>query len=591
MTNVVDLVLRLAEEQPAAPAVSGAEGTFTYAELCRQARSWAAAVAAAAGICADGDPAAPPVVILRGRGRDNPAIQLAAWLTNRPFLPLDPSLPAPLIARVLDSVGGDVVVTTEEHRRLVPSGARMLTGPLGAGGADHVDDDFSPAATALAYVIYTSGTTGDPKAVLIEHGALASFLAWYRDRFALSPGVTVGSFAATGFDASVMDVWGPLSSGAHLVVSTERLTQDPVMLIDFIDRHRVDHCFLPTALAEFVFSGLPETSRLKSLAVGGEQLRHWPAPAFPAEVVNLYGPTEGTVAVTATGDLRSYPAERRVAPPPIGRPFGGNVALLLDEAGDAIQAPGMDGELFIGGDQVALGYLDGDVAGRFWTAPDGRRRYATGDRCRWTPDGELEFVGRSDRQVKVRGHRIELGAIEAVAASVDGVSAAMALVTSVGGDPAISVCYVGPATPGAIRDRLGTSLPAYMVPAYVVPVPVVPLTDRDKVDYYYLGRLIEDYRSTAGDPRSGDNDGGSPESCLLAEVIGVWSELFGHDVGADDNFFELGGHSLLAVRATRQVEAILDTPLEIETLFDHPTPRSYITACLTAAGSDEQRAG
>ncbi|WP_432587792.1 amino acid adenylation domain-containing protein [Streptomyces sp. HD1123-B1] len=520
---------------PDAVAVESAGVALSYAELDARAGALAGRLAAA-GVGAE-----DVVALVLGRSVESVVASLAVMRVGAAYLPVDPEYPAERVAFMLDDARPVVVLTTEAYADVVPEGHTVV---LLDG-----DEELSPAAPevavaldAPAYVIYTSGSTGVPKGVVVSHRGLAAFAAAERERFAVTAESRVLQFSSPSFDASVLELCMALTAGATLVVPEPGpLAGEP--LADVLASRGVTHALIPpAALASVPEAGLPD---FHCLIVGGdacpaELVERW-APG--RRMVNAYGPTESTVAVSM-----SEPLTAGAGTPPIGAPVHGTRAYVLDGA-LRLAPPGVAGELYVAGPGLARGYLRRAAltAERFTAdpfGPAGSRMYRTGDVARWRADGQLEFVGRADDQVKIRGFRIELGEIEAVLARHAELDGAAVVVHE--SQPGVRqlVAYVVPApgaTPaaGALHDHVAGLLPAYMVPALFIPLAALPLMVNGKLDRKALP--APDF-GTEGTGREPATDREKLLCALFAEVLGV------ERVGADQSFFELGGDSIGSIQ-------------------------------------------
>jgi amino acid adenylation domain-containing protein len=462
------------------------------------------------------------------------------------YLPLDPDYPAERLAFML-----------------ADSGARPLDDPVATEPA-------VPGETA--YVIYTSGSTGRPKGVPNSHRGIVNRLDWMQKAFPLTADDVVLQKTPAGFDVSVWELFWPLLAGAQLVLARPGGHKDAGYLRDLIIEHGVTTVhFVPSMLAVFLAEeGIEAIRSLRRTICSGEELPPDVARRFfqrlPGELHNLYGPTEAAIDVTA------WQCTPNAATVPIGRPIQNIRLYVLDPAGKPTPV-GIPGELHIGGAGVALGYLNRPelTAERFVPDPFGSGRlYRTGDLVRWRRDGVLEFLGRMDNQVKVRGLRIELGEIEAVLREQPGVvDAAVAVREDSAGDKRIVGYLVGAADVAAVRAALKQVLPDYMVPAALVPIEALPLSPNGKLD-----------RSTLPAPEYGRAAGTEPaEPRTGAErlVAGIWRQVLGVEtLGIDDDFFDLGGHSLLATQVIARLRRATNgfaevNPVSVMGLFQHPT--------------------
>ncbi|WXK67194.1 amino acid adenylation domain-containing protein [Nonomuraea sp. N2-4H] len=493
---------------------------------------------------------------------------LAVWRAGGAYLPLDPAYPDERLAFLIADSAARLVVTDAGLASRLPGETVVLvagdeTGP----GDSHWYGDWDPVEPDdPAYVIYTSGSTGRPKGVLVEHGSLAARVHWMRQAYEIGPDDRVAQFASLSFDAHAEELYPALTAGASVLLLPDGAASLPDVLRTPACR-QVSVLDLPTAYWHRLTEALgdvtwPEPLRL--VILGGEQV-HAAAVARWRErfgdrvrLINTYGPTEGTIIATA----HDLGAADTVGRPPIGRPIAGTTAHVLGPYGEPVP-PGCPGELCLGGAGLARGYLGRPAltADRFVPdpfGPPGSRLYRTGDRVRWRRDGTLEFLGRFDAQVKVRGFRVEPGEVEAVLLAQPGVR--QAVVTADG--ERLAAYVAGPAEPDELRARLAAALPAHLVPTAWVSLPELPLTITGKVDVAALPAPEPGPAAEYVAPRT-------DAEVLVAEV---WRELLGLEtVGAHDDFFALGGHSLLATRVAALLRNAVETEVPIRTVFDHPT--------------------
>ncbi|WP_329015249.1 non-ribosomal peptide synthetase [Streptomyces sp. NBC_01601] len=502
---------------------------------------------------------------------------LAVVKAGAAYLPVDPEHPADRIRFMVEDAAPVCVVASAEVAELLAPGTATVPMDPDLDGYDDapVTHPGGLAPGRLLYVIYTSGSTGRPKAVEFPVDAFENLLAWHARVIGDRPGVVTAQFASLGFDPAPQEILSALGSGKTLAVPREEVRRSPADLVRWMARENVAELFAPTAVIHGLCEealeqglGLPA---LTDVAQGGEPLTVSPAMrrffGTGRRLHNLYGPTE-THAATAhllDGDAGHWPATS-----PIGVPLDHLTCHVLD----ARLAPvplGSEGELFVGGAGVARGYAGrpGLTAERFVPDPfgePGARMYRTGDVVRYRPDGLLEFVGRRDFQVKLRGFRVELGEVEAALSAAPGVGQAVAVVREDEPGDRRLVGYVVPAEADvrAVREAVAARLPSFMLPSAVVALDALPLTVNGKVDRAALPRP----RVVGGglDARrvlSGDES----ELCrLFAEVLGA------DQVGPDDDFFTLGGHSLLATRLVNRVRAALGREVPIAAVFEAPTP-------------------
>ena len=543
-------ILGHAARTPDAVAVRQDAATLTYAELAGIAAEVATRLRAAGvgpedvvGVCADRRPALP-------------AAMLGVWLAGAAYLPLDPSLPpARLRGLVTEAAAAAVVVD--------PLGRSLLEGPalvdLPDRGAGTVEAPRQHPRAA-AYVLFTSGSTGRPKGVVVPHGAVDGFLAWMAGVTGTGPGDVVLAFASIGFDVSVYELFLPLVAGGTLALAGQAERTDAVRLQRFAAAHGVTVLDLPPALLPLVEPAAIPTLRVLttgSEAPGPEQVARWTGGGV--RLLNCYGPTEATVNVTAFEATGSWDR-----PLPIGTPAPGQRAYVVDP-GLRELGPDEPGELLLGGAGLARGYL-GDpalTAERFVPDPfsgePGARLYRTGDQVVWRADGQLHFLGRLDRQVKIRGQRVETGEVEAVLLQHPAVL--QAAVDAVPGPAGLElVAYVTPAGAAAedLRAHCARRLPAAMVPARVAGLDALPLSpSSSKVDLHALRGMLAPGPAA---PRRRP-----PETPVQRAVAAAWSaELGTAEVGLDDDFVACGGHSIAAMRLVATLRGDLDRDVEAE---------------------------
>jgi amino acid adenylation domain-containing protein len=504
---------------------------------------------------------------------------LAIWKAGGCYVPLDAQTPPERLAFMIEDSGAKVIVAQSapaDGLRL--EGVRVIEleraqGDIAAESADDLPARARP--DEMAYMIYTSGTTGRPKAVIVEHGHLVNTLVCSRRRHEVGADDVMPVLASFSFDISLFELFMPLLAGGKVVLYTPQSMLDVGAFARGLQGVTLLHVVpsLMRQLAEAHRSGEAAGGyeRLRRVFIGGdwvppdllEQMRE----IFPrAEIHVLYGPTEGTIICTSYKVPRGQPLEHNL----IGRPLGNVRLRLLDIHGNAAPV-GVAGEIYLGGAGVARGYLNREelTRERFVTL-DGERYYRTGDMARYTADGNIEFLGRTDEQVKVRGFRIELGEIEAVLTQHPHVREAAVLAAADASQEKRLDAFIVPEpaaapTGGELRGFLQAKLPEYMIPASFKLLDALPLTPHGKVDRRALAGL-------SAAPLAAGVEYVAPRTETEKAIAEVWRDVLKVErVGAHDNFFDLGGHSLLLVQLLRRLQAVLKRELSVVDLFRHPS--------------------
>ncbi|MEV7791266.1 amino acid adenylation domain-containing protein [Streptomyces sp. NPDC087512] len=579
--TIAGLFAAQAARTPDRPALTGEDARLSYAGLDDRS-SRLAALLAARGV-RRGD----VVAVAVPRSAALTVALLAALKAGAAYLPVETDYPAERIAYVLGDARPAVLVTTARALRDLPESVEgtvrslVVLDDLGTDWelAAVTDDEVralpGPLPDSPAYVIYTSGSTGRPKGVVVPHRGIVNRLLWMQDAYRIGPDDRVLQKTPSGFDVSVWEFFWPLVTGSVQVAARPGGHRDPAYLARLVQDEGITTVhFVPSMLE--VFLAEPEAAHctgLRRVLCSGEALPAGLRDRFRArlggvELHNLYGPTEASVDVTAW-DCATAADTPSV---PIGRPVWNTRTHVLDAA--LAPAPtGSSGELYLGGVQLAHGYLGRpDLTAECFVAdpygPPGSRLYRTGDLARVTRAGVIEFLGRTDDQVKIRGQRIELGEIEHALTRHEGVGSAVvtahrdpsgdtrlaAYVTAA--DPAVTVA------PEELREHLAALLPDHMVPAHYAVIDVVPVTPNGKVDKKALPapRLLD------------RRPGRAPRDETETALCEIFAGLLGHDtVHIDDNFFELGGHSLLATKLISRVRDRLGAELSVVSVFEAPT--------------------
>ncbi len=541
ITGLLSRFARMVRERPAQDAVRSGGEVLSYHELDRESDRVAHSVLAAGG--------GPGTVVAVAADRDLTLVPtlLGVLKAGATYLPLDPDFPV------------------ERLRYMVrDSGASLLIGQADVDlpGLSIVDD--TPALPAedldrVAYVMYTSGSTGTPKGVAVSHRALGNFIGAMDDLGVLGAGDRTLALARLPFDGSVSELFLPLAVGATIVIGQRSDARDARRLVTLLDEHEITVLHGTPATWRLLLDAGWQGGSVRRLLSGAEAL----TPTLTArlrervpEVWNMYGPTETTVwsfAHRVTSD----------GVPPIGRPIANTTAFVLDERGRPVP-PGVVGELHIGGASLANGYVN-ITTDRF-----DHNRYRTGDLVVRLADGTLSYRGRTDDQVKLRGHRVELGEIESVLGRHPSVRDAVALVHRFGEDDDRLVAYVvadegHQIDEAAVRAAAATALPEHMLPARIVPLASFPLTPSGKIDRKALAAQSVPVAAagTAYDPPA------TPTERWMARL---WEELLGRErIGVHDDFFLAGGHSLLAVKILYRVREHCGVDLPLDRFFAAPS--------------------
>jgi amino acid adenylation domain-containing protein len=561
-----DLVQAAAAANPDRVAVRFEGRDLSYRDLDARANQLARLLQDEHRVAAD-----TVVGMLLPRGPDVPLVELAAIKAGAVWLPLDPAHPAGRIGFQLQDAAAAVVVTTAALAAALPAGVPrvLLDDPADLARIAAKGSSAPPCPAGPdhgAYLIYTSGSTGTPKGVLVPHRAVVNFVGAANELFHVTPDDRVLQFANPTFDVSVFDVFAALALGAACVAAPVEVLHDPPALAAFMRRERVTLADIaPAVLGLVEDTDLPD---LRALFVGIE--------AFPADLVNRwrtatrafhngYGPTEATVACVDY----ECPAEPLRAAPPIGRAMANMRAFVVDGWGD-LAPVGVPGELCVSGPGLARGYVGrpGLTAERFVPCPfdgAGQRMYRTGDVVRWGFDGQLVFLGRIDRQIKLHGLRVELGEIEHTLQGHPELAQVAVVVATGPGGPRLDAYVVhrpGAApTERALRSWLADRLPAHMVPATFTTLPALPLTGSGKLDRAAM---------PAPDTAAGRRRAATSTERALA---GIWADVLGvpvEGITPDGSFFTLGGSSLHATQMISRVRDALYVDLDPRQLFTHP---------------------
>jgi amino acid adenylation domain-containing protein len=565
--SVSESAAQFAARSPQQPAVTMGAQTITYGELNVRAnrlahylRDRGVGSGSLVGLCID-------------RSIEYVIGALGILKSGAAYVPLDPSYPAQRLNFILGDAQIVLVVASCTNLAFSPETEVVLVGSDEVERQQSSDPAISPEPDELAYVIYTSGTTGEPKGVELTHRGLSNLVGWHRRAFQISSDDRSTLIANIGFDAAVWELWPHLSSGCTFLIPSGDMIRDPDSLRDWFVERGVTISFVPTLIAEILVQmQWPAQTRLRTLLTGGDVLHNFPSPGLPFDLINNYGPTECTV-VSSSGLVPPLTVAQGSLPD-IGQAIDNVQIHLLDEEFNEVPSGGI-GEVFIGGDSLARGYLRRpELTGQCFPAvaiggAETKRLYRTGDLGRLAPSGAIQYIGRTDTQVKIKGYRIECGEIESALNRISGVEMSVVIAKEFGPGDRRLVAFLVTA-PGAalsrdeLQQELKGKLPSYMVPGEFVRIETIPVTENGKVD-----------RRRLATTESGEiiSDVDSDESVIESELLIILKKLLGVEhIGRHDNFFMLGGHSFMAAQVIARIRSHFCVELTLRTIFDHPSP-------------------
>ncbi|HEU4507795.1 MAG TPA: amino acid adenylation domain-containing protein [Pyrinomonadaceae bacterium] len=574
-------------QTPENVAVIAGDDALTYAELNRRANQLAHYLKQF-GVGPEAR-----VAILMERSLEMIVSVLAVLKAGGAYVPLDPQHPEGRTNWMLSDSQATALLTKQGFAgNLPPVEARVIcvdTEAATIAQQEEINPEFSMDVENLAYLIYTSGSTGQPKAVAVEHRSLVNQVTFVQAEFGLTPGDRMLQFASLSFDMSAEEIFPTLTTGATLVLRANEVLPTAATFLRTCGEQGITVLDLPTAYwNELALTASTDdweaADPLRLVVLGGERahpeaVRQFSARVGPKVVLkNGYGPTETTILATSATLVPREEGEPEHWEAPIGRPINNTTAYVLDQQLQLVPI-GVAGELYLGGTGVARGYMNRPdlTAERFgpdaYSGVPGARLYRTGDLARYRSDGQLEFLGRTDHQVKLRGYRIELEEIEAVLRGHDNVREAVVIASDNGRGLVAYVVRSNTATDVTdLRSYLRGKLPDYMVPAAIVLLESMPMTASGKVD-----------RKALPLPESG-TDPILPRDVLELELTRIWEDVLGRSpIGPKDNFFDLGGHSLLAVRLIDQIERLVEQKIPLSILF-HGATVEQLAATLRQRG-------
>ena len=572
--SVPEQLAELGADYPLAIALNDGNHQVTFEGLDRRANQFANYLSHLGVISGD------TVALCLERSIDWIVAALGIMRAGAAYVPLDSAWPDERLSFAVSNSGASALVarTTLLQRLQIPAigidPSRDAAAIVAAPAATRLPID----PESLAYVIYTSGSTGVPKGVEITHANLAHLIKWHQEAFRVTPNDRASHLAGLGFDAAVWEIWSNLAAGASLCIVDDEIRTSPELIQQWMVREGVTIGFVPTVHAgPLMKMEWPSSTALRLLLTGGDALHHGPSVQLPFDVINNYGPTEGTVVATS-GLLKPGIA----GTPHIGHAITGATIYLLDENGN--QVPDGDvGEIFVGGAGVARGYRNLPEATERSFVPDpfagspGARMYRTGDRGIRRPDGEIDFRGRLDRQAKIRGQRVELDEIGSILNHHPSIAFAAAVIHSPEGAESQLLAYVLPKeempvpTANELQDHLLLSLPEYMIPSIFVRLRTIPVSANGKIDLSKLPSPTEAdmlERIAAREPVS------PIEEQMLAIVRGL---LNNNAISAEDNIFLAGGHSLLGMQLVIRLRNAFGVDVTLRQLFEAPTAARLAT--------------
>ena len=563
-----------AQTQPQALAIQSADTSLSYRQLDERSNQLARCLQVA-GACPESI-----VALCLPRGTDFVVAMLAILKTGAVYLPLDSSLPSARIRDMLADAGALAIISCEEFNQNSEVDCQTIL-----LDRDKIMIDTYPITSIstqlklenTAYLIYTSGSSGKPKGVSVSHRALINLVSWHQQEYQLSSNDRASQIAGLGFDASVWEIWPYLSAGASLHIVDDKIRLNPDSILNWLKQQQISHCFLPTPLAELVLqASWPKNMALKALLTGGDRLGKITDKQQAVSLYNHYGPTENAVVASFT---KIDWQDKHL--PPIGHAID-NVRLYILDASLNPVPRGCEGDLYIAGSSLARGYhhrpsltAECFIPNPFSDIP-GTRMYISGDRARYRKDGKIEFCGRNDQQIKVRGFRIEPAEIEYQLEQIQGIKTSSVLMQTNGINGQQLTAYIVPAenhlsfieatgeveSADILRTTLNQHLPDYMVPQAFVFLDKMPINANGKLDRNNL-------------PLPGASLSGSQhiEAITPTEhiLINIWQQLLGvASIGIRDNFFELGGDSILSIQVVSRARS-KGIVINSRHIFEHQT--------------------
>ncbi len=566
--NLFSRFEQVARAQPNKPAVGFHNRELTYGELLSRSTALSRLLRDA------GVTVGHTVGIHLDRSLELIVSMLATVKLGACFVTLDPEYPAERLDYMSSDSATGLVITSDAAQRAWPGSMRTLNYAdllVTSGEGDYDFSPHSPSLDCAAYIIYTSGSTGRPKGVAVSQRSLLNLCDWHINQYCLNSDASTTQMTEAGFDAAVWDIWVSLLSGARLQIVSNDERVSALELKRLIKDHAITHTFVPTGLLRTMAGfGVFDSPTLRYVLTGGDVLDRDVLAEYPnVTLVNHYGPTEAAV-VTSAYQVAKGASSR----PPIGRAIDNARVFVLNRE-KRLQPEGAPGELYIGGVGVALGYVgQGEKhSGAFLNSPfeDGAKLYRSGDLVRWTNDEQLAYIGRLDRQVKLRGYRIEPSEIEQVFEAQCGVVQAKVIFREIQGERQLTAFVTLTESDDSTEEKIkrikrGAEqlLPSYMCPSQTVILDSFPLTVNGKIDLNAL-QDIDAFACQEIERRE-------PETETEKELFDIWAEILEtREFGTNDSFFDVGGHSLLAIKLIAEIESHFDFTLALSDLFQNQT--------------------
>lgn len=512
---------------------------------------------------------------------------LGVLKTGAAYVPIDPAYPSKRVEYILTDTSAEIILTDPSRGNLLLAGIKTEVFYLDRieNIADFSSEqpDISLHQDALAYTIYTSGSTGNPKGVMISHHSIQHLVTWHSHYFHVDHTSRLTLVAGLAFDISVWETWSALTAGAVIFIADNEDRVEASELVNYYRKNRITHGFVPSVLVPSVVAETRNYTdlNLKYLFTGGEKLKPVLTSELSYELIDYYGPTECTVYAT----FKKVKDVNGAYVSSIGKPVANAKAYILGENKELLPV-GAVGELYIGGNILAKGYLNNEelTASKFIANlfRENEKLYRTGDLARWKPDGDIEFLGRIDNQVKIRGFRVELGEIERTLARLEGIQEAAVITKDHAGSNKYIVAFIVfksdvQADAAWIRQQLKEELPGYMIPAQIVNVDKIPLTVNGKTDTHFLKELA--------DKEAKELISTEPPTNETEKIIAdIWAEELERPViNITDNFFDIGGNSLLVAIVATALNSRIDTKVYMRDIYQFPVLKQLADELITRA--------